>query len=102
MSDSNRIDDGGPVYPVVYYTENRGDELLHERTGDGLTIRDYFAAHAPKDLIDSLTGSSVGDVTRFLGLPDDAGYRMSVHYPMAEAKARYIYADAMLKARAGQ
>jgi hypothetical protein len=46
-----------------------------------MTLRDYFAAHAPASEIERIVKCN-----------------FSEHYPMAVAKARMIWADAMLAA----
>jgi hypothetical protein len=73
MSNTNT---GGPAFP---HTEANG-----ANSGDvGMTLRDYFAAQAMQGLIASPRGTPDGkDAT-------DAYY----------AKAAYVMADAMLKAR---
>jgi len=63
--------DGGPAFPS--YRDIRTS---------GMTLRDYFAAHAPASEIERIVKCN-----------------FSEHYPMAVAKARMIWADAMLAAR---
>lgn len=70
---STPIDDGGPALPT-WECNGMG---IPEPSGVGMSLRDYFAVHAP---IDGETGSTWDD----------------------HAKTRYEYADAMLKARAGK
>lgn len=60
-------DDGGPVYPSAFATKEF----------QGITLRDYFAAHCPAEYLSGRGDSPVWDI----------------------AKAAYTYADAMLKAR---
>ena len=75
MSNTNT---GGPAFPVLIV--NRPKKLLKY---NGMTLRDYFAAKAMQGLIASPRGTPDGkDAT-------DAYY----------AKAAYVMADAMLKAR---
>lgn len=69
MSNTNT---GGPAFPVKQYNRN----IMAFEEFCGLTVRDYFAAKAMQGLI---TGGSVN--------------------PVDVAKAAYIVADAMLKAR---
>lgn len=95
--DADYIEDGGPVYPMLEYSMTVTDEVFHTNS-TGLTLRDHFAVNARIGVVDSISGTSIGDVARFLGIKED-DYRTAVHYKMAEAKARYIYADAMLQAR---
>ena len=89
----NKIDDGGSAFPVPT-----------DRAIDGMTLRDYFAANitVPEDLgwgADGLMGgpppnwSSKGDYEQSL--------KCVAWWAEAEAKYRYMRADAMLKARKG-
>lgn len=64
---------GGPAFPVPGVTGN----LCR-----GMTLRDYFAAHA-----------SDSDVKRWMEI-----YRRN-GTPIREEEAKYIYADSMLRAR---
>lgn len=57
--------DGGPAFPTP---ESHGDDY------EGMSMRDYFAAHAPLQIDDARTWEN-------------------------EAELRYKYADAMLKER---
>ena len=65
---------GGPAFPWGY-AEVGG--------GSGMTLRDYFAAHAPA-MTDTWWNDTKGD---------------GGHYAEAQASWAYFYADAMLKAR---
>lgn len=82
-------DNGGTAFP---YNQ-------HSNGCDGMSLRDYFAIHAPNEGIDAIMGVSIKDVKVFMGLLEGEGYNSSVHYPQANAKARYAFADAMIKAR---
>jgi len=64
-----------------------------------MTLRDWFAVHAPSDVLECITGSDIASVRVFLSLPDSEPYHYTKHWVTAETRARYIYADAMLKAR---
>ena len=75
--------DGGPAYPVP--------GLQHDEDFYGMSLRDYFAAHASdsdvKDQAEILRAKLILEIK--LGvLPDDW-----------RATCRYMHADAMLKAR---
>ena len=63
---------------------------------DGRSQRDYFIAHAPASEIDNLMPSTVGELATWLGLTDE--YDFSRDYVRCVAKARGIWADAMLAA----
>ena len=73
-----------PAFPVVghWYGDKLGGQLTH-----GMTLRDYFAAKAMQGL--------------FAGLDRDARRFLESHPEPAEtmAKAAFLVADAMLKAR---
>lgn len=70
---------GGPAFPISPHSGEPCD--------DGMSLRDYFAAHAPIGWKDVL------DIT---GAPQD----MPIGEIFAEwAELRLAYADAMLKAR---
>lgn len=96
--DADYIDDGGPVYPVVLEVLHVEDEEFYRMESSGISLRDHFAVNAPREVIDSISGTSIGDVCRFLGM-EKSGYQYATHHPAADTKARYIYADAMLQAR---
>lgn len=79
-------DDGGPAFPLV-----TGIESLY----DGMSLRDYFAAHAPpmpqglREIVNLSAKRDEGKGTFNFGL-----------YAKWEAEWRSCYADAMLKERA--
>jgi len=65
---------------------------------DGMTLLDYFAVHAPSDLSDIMFGDTSSDACKVLGITTDE-YVYEIHYPMVDAKARYMWAKAMLEER---
>lgn len=78
--------DGGPAFPT-------------EWTGHtGMSLRDYLAAHAPQKEVDAIIGQRVKDAANFLGISEDV-YVPLTHYVQCVTKARYVWADNMLKAR---
>lgn len=87
MSTTKTIDDGGPAFP------------LHDSDHwEGMSMRDYFAIHAPspsefmrKHLRELEHGRMLGDRSRMYQSRDDE---------KLEAEWRYKFADAMLEARA--
>jgi len=87
------------AFPSVSYSQEIGDETFYE-SEPGLTIRDYFAIHGDADTVEAISGSDAASASKFLGLADGTKYVASEHWPAANAKARYILADAMMKARA--
>lgn len=66
-------DDGGPAFPEAGLAGLPNQEFIYPRPG--MSLRDYFAAHCPLPLNDSLSWKQ-------------------------EAAMRYEYADAMLRERA--
>ena len=81
MSDKPKIDDGGPAFPWSYMDrDSMGQEVTREQ-GEGMSLRDYFAAKAMQSIFNSL----------HLGIqPDDL---------LLACKDAYAIADAMLEAR---
>ena len=74
---------GGPAFPVGEVTNANGETVQYP--SEGMSLRDYFAAHAPNE-------------------PDDwietlAARATYVEEQTSIALWRFEYADAMLKAR---
>lgn len=94
MSDK-QIETGGPAFPSIEQTdewsENQGGYVPKFYTEGGMTLRDYFAAHAPItfDDIRGIMGSSF-DPSRDMD-------RLAIIAVLAHARAEY--ADAMIAAR---
>lgn len=87
------IDDGGPAYPSWDVPGELDGPVMR-----GMSLRDYFAAAAPAAEIEGMTPNAIKECEKFLGI--DAGqYNWIEHYPQMVAKARYMWADAMLRAR---
>lgn len=95
------LDGASSVDSVVVQSTVVGDETFYETT-PGLTLRDHFASLAPQYVVDTICGDSHAAAREFIGLADDVPYNYSLHYPIVDAKARYIYADVMLKARSAR
>lgn len=76
----SEIKDGGPAFPESYV----GADAPHEGIGNGMTLRDYFAAKAMQAM---------------LRVDTDNGRCRD--YPMLEGTAALAYrmADAMIEAR---
>jgi hypothetical protein len=95
-----QIKDGGPAFPVHVPD---GYAYSGHQECDGMTLRDYFAAHVsvPPDLPMAWGEDMVGPC------PKDASGRTHGHpgaiqwWAKVEAAYRYYYADAMLAARGG-
>ena len=79
---------GGPAFPEVSTGPNY--------TNGGMTLRDYFIAHAPAAEIEGMVPQDVGSCARYLGIPK---YENEKHYLLLLAKARCQWADAMLAER---
>ena len=78
------------------------DQRRKEAAAAGMSLRDYFAAHAPRNVIGEpidypdLAAGIIGD-----NCPDEGKPLEQLKWSMkVEAFARYAYADAMLKERA--
>jgi hypothetical protein len=91
--DMSAKDDGGPAFPL-HTDDGRGYEVKHL----GMSLRDYFAAHAPAKEIEDLMPSSVKEAAEFLGKTIDE-YKYGEDYYKAIARRRYEWADAMLAER---
>lgn len=81
------INDGsGPAFPVVSATGPYGEG---DSVTIGMSIRDYFAAHASDNDVDEI-------------MQDNRGTRMLSKSPIesiTRQQARYIHANRMLEAR---
>jgi hypothetical protein len=82
---SQPINDGGPAFPCVYYSEPIGSIGPQLTIKGGISIRDYFAAAA---LQGNLASQSI-----------DVGYYDGEDAWNKAASDAYKAADAMLKAR---
>ena len=87
---SDKIKDGGPAFPVSTAEASEGHQDGHNTWQfPGMTLRDYFIAHAPIGVADA----------------NEAFYRTNSRNPRESemldtlAVLRSRYADAMLKAR---
>lgn len=69
---------GGPAFPVTTDTAQRDGEILL-----GMSLRDYFAAHAPMEILIGKSGPKLENESEFRFL----------------ARLRFQYADAMVAER---
>ena len=76
-----KINDGGPAFPVPDVIDH--DRNYYQYGGQGMTLRDYFAAKA---------------MAAYLAHLSSLDCTVSKHYPEIANEA-YEIADAMLKAR---
>lgn len=77
--------DGGPAFPMNVLDQGESGRLLATETVYGMSLRDYFAAHA-----------SESDVSMYVRIDNPDG---SMFRSRTREEAKYAYADAMLKAR---
>lgn len=86
-----------PAFPSAPIADTTDDRHWQR---DGMTLRDWFAGQAPTDLVQP---KNMAEGAKFIGrpFPSDSSIDDQCRWSMdIEAKARYQYADAMLKARA--
>jgi hypothetical protein len=86
--------DGGPAFPSEQ--GHCPDGTWNQTFDPGMSLRDYMIIHAPVSEIEALIPDTVGEISQWLGVKN---YTWIEHYPMALAKARMIWADAMIAAR---
>jgi hypothetical protein len=91
--------DGGPAFPVMHSIDGNWVKTPREEYM-GLSLRDYFAAHA--DISDFDFGNNVDEAAKTLGvvMPTDNSLAEMVKFSLKIAAAlRFAQADAMLAAR---
>ncbi len=69
-----------------------------KKESEEVTLRDFFAVHADSKDVDDLVGPTRKDVCDFLGITSEQFTPTS--WVDAHAKGRYMFADAMMRARA--
>lgn len=83
--------DGGPAFPVIF--EHDEGRCVSEQ--EGMSLRDYFAAHAP---LHDLKFASTKTAAKFVGCEVPKTDEAVVVVAMkAAAKASRIFADAMIE-----
>lgn len=95
------LKDGGSAFPITVHMEG------HDRYSEGgMSLRDYFAAHAPVEPQAWFTpGMDTPEPTRPVGYADFAAFNGELSAWFNEQSKRrctqwpYAWADAMLKAR---
>ena len=89
---------GGPAFP-----QPGGDQEPHLGC-EGMSLRDYFAAHAPLMVPADATATSAAQWAACAGIDappvNQSQAEWSAFWNIVESRLRYIYADAMLAARA--
>lgn len=96
---STQHNDGGPAFPIAFQHRNESDGVIEQRWL-GLSLRDYFAAHAQDQLSRGAEPTKTAEVCGValpLGTADSVTW--SHFWIRCEAVLRYRYADAMLRAR---
>jgi len=79
--------DGGPAFPRPFVGEAPGEV--------GMSLRDWFASHCPESEIPTFVVRNCMD---HFGI-SHGNQVTDEHFQILRGKARYKYADAMLKAR---
>ena len=87
--------DGGPAFPT---SPNGVDPTWAAARTGGMTLRDYFMAHAPAQEIADVVPADIRGCAQYLGIEPSA-YKAPVHYFQVLAKIRGEWADAMLAER---
>lgn len=90
----NKINTGGPAFPLVYDEPPENVRNVYQ----GMTLRDYFAAHASEEDIKHAM-RFVQPVEAILSGPNGHKEVIQQHPTNARQVARYIVADQMLEAR---
>lgn len=86
----SKIEDGGPAFPIIG---------THERVLEvGMTLRDYFAAHASEEEIQAMA-NRIPTVECVKTRPGGGGEIVCEKPVNWRQIARYMHADAMLAAR---
>ncbi len=98
MSDKDQINTGGAAFPVTYEGgNNNGDSPYFHK---GMTLRDYFAAHAD-GFSDQVTAEFAAQTTGLEVPESHDGYEFAIFWSKADSIYKYMQADAMLAARGG-
>lgn len=94
MSDP-KPNDGGPAFPMQLWNQKVDGAINVVQDLRGMSLRDYFAAHAPPMPADIARDAWGASQERAGGSGTKAENLMAY----LDAKWRYRHADAMLKAR---
>lgn len=93
---------GGPAFPQISHIDHNGNDSYSDviYSGEGVTVRDYFAA---AERLDDVSELSLITMEKILGrkMPLFSNDPLGWYRNEAEVRAiiRYIRADAILKAR---
>lgn len=102
--------DGGPAFPILTKVKITGDNDSERicSGSTGLTVRDYFAIHAPAEISRQMAQMSDASICNELGIiQGEQGFDYSSKAELDRAftllaKRSYQYADAMLREREGK
>lgn len=91
-------DDGGSAFPFSRSWENERKGYSESESADGMTLRDYFAIHAPEPDVEAIRLQQ--DIDRSRNPHNDGPPKPRIRdgYEIRSA-LRYRYADAMLAER---
>lgn len=99
-----RVEDGGPIHPIPEVRDVDGNGIM--AGWNGMSLRDWFAGmeKAPDDLTVGYAEALAGrphphKETALGGINPEATIATIEFWAEAEARYRYIKAEAMLKAR---
>jgi hypothetical protein len=85
---------GGPAHPLVIHDS----ATKMEQFFPGMSMRDYCMVHAPATEIDAIAPDTVAGCASYLNMAE-TDYNSRQHYHLVLAKARALWADAMLGER---
>lgn len=95
--------DGGPAFPLAPVADPDTGQFIGPHS-TGMSLLDWFAGVAPENEVDSIipfrkwARDEADEAGEFIGMP--AGeFKWVNHYHLVVAKARYIWAAAMIAAR---
>lgn len=91
-------DDGGPAFPAMVEDENSPDHICTNYAG--MTLRDYFAAHATIETAEDAWGDCVKSALLKRPAPANGDWIERLQFE-ADFRAawKFMRADAMLEAR---
>lgn len=95
-------EDGGPAFPIQGYTADASGALAGTTVeATGMSLRDYFAAHAPADVMGDISSNeAAAAILGMAALDYNAGNAGGELWRKVRAILIYQYADDMIEARA--
>jgi len=95
----NTKNDGGPAFPFGQMNEQTG-QLVNGFFNAGMSLRDWFATHATPDDIDQNTPETINACLEAVyGRNSGTSEEVANAILALRCRARYKFADAMLKVR---